>query len=292
MRKIRVGDLVARRSYDYDILFKVKGITSKGGGNVSYMLKGVNMRIIADAPADDLVLQTGGDIKKFERDNRSTIMKCMGSTGEPGITRVIGEKIKNIFAHNNEKPFKRTGRILHLDGDRDYLAMCIKAYRNLGLFAKGEYVPEEQQPRQVGDKLKAHLPDILVLTGHDSIGRGRDKDNIASYRNSKYYVDAVKEARRFEPSYDDLVIFAGACQSHFEAILEAGANYASSPKRVLIHALDPVFVCQGVAYAGIDSIVSVKELVSKTVAGLGGIGGLQTRGKYREGMPGPSDAKG
>ena len=34
-----------------------------------------------------------------------------------------------------------------------------------------------------------------------------------------------------------LIIVAGACQSHFEALLQAGANFASSPGSVLIHAL-------------------------------------------------------
>ncbi len=33
---------------------------------------------------------------------------------------------------------------------------------------------------------------------------------------------------------DELVIFAGACQSHYEEIIKAGANFASSPHRILM----------------------------------------------------------
>ncbi len=40
------------------------------------------------------------------------------------------------------------------------------------------------------------------------------------------------------------VIFAGACQSYFEAIISAGANFASSPARILIDFLDPIMVAE------------------------------------------------
>ena len=82
-----------------------------------------------------------------------------------------------------------------------------------------------------------------------------------------------------------LVIFAGACQSCYECMLDAGANFASSPNRVLIHCLDPVFVCEKIAYTRIDKVVSITDVIDNTITGTKGIGGLQTRGKYREGYP-------
>ena len=72
--------------------------------------------------------------------------------------------------------------------------------------------------------------------------------------------------------------------------MEAGANYASSPKRVLIHALDPYSYAK-IACSSVDSVVSVEDLISKTITGIEGIGGLQTRGKYREGLPGTGRTK-
>ena len=68
---------------------------------------------------------------------------------------------------------------------------------------------------------------------------------------------------RYEPDMDRLVIFAGACQSFYEKILEAGANFASSPGRTLIHAMDPVIISQKVATTPIDQIaVSYTHLPS------------------------------
>ena len=65
----------------------------------------------------------------------------------------------------------------------------------------------------------------------------------------------------------------------------AGANFASSPSRVLIHCLDPVFICEKIAYTRIDQVVSITDAIDNTITGIKGIGGLQTRGKYREGYP-------
>ena len=113
----------------------------------------------------------------------------------------------------------------------------------------------------------------------------RNYIDLENYKNSKYFVETVTKLRNYEPSYDELVIFAGACQSCYEAILDAGANFASSPNRVLIHCLDPVFICERIAYTNIGKIVEIQEIINNTITGVEGVGGLQTRGKYREGYP-------
>ena len=106
-----------------------------------------------------------------------------------------------------------------------------------------------------------------------------------SYRSSRYFVESVLEARRFQHDRDTLVIFAGACQSNYEAILSAGANFASSPKRMLIHAFDPVFVVERIAFTPMDQIVSVKDILMHTITGTDGVGGIETRGQMRKGYP-------
>ncbi len=53
------------------------------------------------------------------------------------------------------------------------------------------------------------------------IKNGTNYNDIYNYRNSKYFINAVIEARRAERSNKDLVIFAGACQSFFEAIMQS-----------------------------------------------------------------------
>lgn len=83
-----------------------------------------------------------------------------------------------------------------------------------------------------------------------------------------------------------MVIFAGACQSYYEAIISAGANFASAPKRVLIDMMDPIIVAQTIAYTPVDDFVPIANIISNTREGISGIGGIQTRGQYRTGMPG------
>ena len=93
----------------------------------------------------------------------------------------------------------------------------------------------------------------------------------------------VKVAGR--PSRPPAYGTAGACQSLYNEIIKAGANFASAPFRALIHALDPVLVCHTIAFAGIGHIVSPREVINATMTGVKGIGGIETRGKYRDGFP-------
>lgn len=52
-QKIEIGSLVYRKSYDRDILFRVSDIVFVNGKKI-IILKGVNVRLIADAEEDDL----------------------------------------------------------------------------------------------------------------------------------------------------------------------------------------------------------------------------------------------
>jgi spore coat assembly protein len=105
-------------------------------------------------------------------------------------------------------------------------------------------------------------------------------NSLDSYRNSRYYIQCVREARKYEPSYDKLCIFSGACQSYFEGIMDAGANFASSPGRVLIHALDPAKVGDRIALTDSRVYVSPEQIARLTQSGSKGIGGVKTKGHY------------
>ena len=108
---------------------------------------------------------------------------------------------------------------------------------------------------------------------------GADYNNISNYRNSKYFVETVKEARKWQPDMDKLIIFAGACQSFFEAIMLAGANFASSPGRILIDFVDPLIVAEKVATTDKNSIVTINQIVREIREGSAGIGGTSAMGK-------------
>ncbi|HEY3425431.1 MAG TPA: sporulation peptidase YabG, partial [Negativicutes bacterium] len=53
MSKIQVGDLVIRKSHGGDIVFKVTDIYEAAGRPHS-VLKGMHLRLLADAPLEDL----------------------------------------------------------------------------------------------------------------------------------------------------------------------------------------------------------------------------------------------
>ena len=86
------------------------------------------------------------------------------------------------------------------------------------------------------------------------------------------------------PSLDQLVIFAGACQSHFEALIRAGANFASSPSRINIHALDPVYVVGKISFTSFMERVNVWDVVRNTITGEKGLGGIETREDFTNGI--------
>lgn len=289
---MKIGDLVVRKSYNKDITFKIIDVKEYDGKEI-YILKGISIRIIADSRDEDLELvdeEYEGDKEKIlNRRVEAAIKKAVSMRGEGGVVKPLNNLYRGKQSKsqsNKELIFGRPGKILHIDGDRDYLETCLKVYKQLSLEAVGKAVPEKKQQEVIVDLVKEVKPDIVVLTGHDSVVRTTDDFlNLENYRNSKYYIEAVKALRDYNSSYDELVIFAGACQSCYECMLDAGANFASSPNRVLIHCLDPVLVCEKIAYTRIDKVVPITEVIDNTITGIKGIGGLQTRGKYREGYP-------
>jgi spore coat assemly protein len=281
MVKLGVGDVVGRKSYGADILFKIVEIEQK---SKTAVLKGLDMRLMADAPLSDLVPQDSLDVQRYRVRSEQVQKDCVRKIfRRRSLER---EQLRGRSGRAPEEFFELPGRILHLDGDEDYLSECLKAYRSLQLDAVGFFIPEKEQPEKIWSLLHQYRPDILVMTGHDAyIKSSSDFLNMKSYRHSRYFVEATRKARQYEPGKDDLIIFAGACQSHYEAILEAGANFASSPQRVLIHALDPVFIVEKVAFTSINDSVNIYDVIKHTITGLDGVGGVETRGKFRLGLP-------
>jgi sporulation peptidase YabG len=271
-----VGDVVARLSHQQDIYFHIDQINENFRGERLAILKGLNLRLLADAPISDLIFKSPVEVANYERDDNKMIYQK--------LHRIT--KQRKIDQGDESESFEIPGRVLQLDGDQDYLDQCIKTYRQMGIEAKGICKSEKEQPKVIRKILQENPTDILVLTGHDGFINGnKDFHSMNSYRSSRYFVESVREARRFQYNRDNLVIFAGACQSNYEAILSAGANFASSPKRMLIHAFDPVFIVERIAFTPTDQIVSVKDILTHTITGTDGIGGIETRGQMRRGYP-------
>ena len=113
------------------------------------------------------------------------------------------------------------------------------------------------------------------------IKKGSDYNNLYNYRNSRHFVNTVKEARKWGKTSKELVIFAGACQSYFEAIMLAGADFASSPGRILIDFIDPLIVAEKVATTDINRYVTITQIVEELKEGRDGIGGIGVKGRKR-----------
>ena len=71
----------------------------------------------------------------------------------------------------------------------------------------------------------------------------------------------------------------------YEELIKAGANFASSPKRINIHALDPSIIAVNLALTDTNSNIDIKEILKKTKYGKDGIGGLVGKGMMYVGYP-------
>lgn len=276
MEKIRKGTIVSRNSYNNDILFIVKKIIKLSNGKKIVLLKGLTERIEADSYIEDLSL-----VKKemIENNLRSFDTKLEERIS---INKIINSKEKSLIKKDHRNTEKIiTGKILHLDGDRKYSQKSLRYYREMGLNAIVKNIHESKQPKVVYNLLKYYSPDILVITGHDGmIKKESGYNDIYNYRNSRYFIRTVKEARRYDKETNkNLVIFAGACQSYFEALITAGANFASSPARILIDFLDPLIVAEKVAITDKYKYITIKDIENELRDGKKGIDGVGANGK-------------
>src|SRR5699024_4031243 len=101
-------------------------------------------------------------------------------------------------------------------------------------------------------------------------------NDIYNYRNSRYFVETVVKARMWEQGRNKMAIFAGACQSYYEALIEAGANFASSPARILIDFKDPLIVAQKIAITDSNEYLTINKIVNELRDGENGVSGIGT----------------
>lgn len=255
-----IGDIVTRNSYHNDTFFVIVRIEE----NIAY-LKGINLRLFADSDLSDLVKVDNKDIVDDER---------------------ITSSITSELNLDRSEFFYLPGKILHIDGDEDYLNRCMSFYKKLNIMAYGLCLKEADIKTEIGGYLEKLNPDIVVITGHDAYYKRKgSEDNVMNYKNTVNFIDAVKVARGYEKNQDKLIIIAGACQSNYEELIKAGSTFASSPKRINIHALDPAIIASYLALYDRNKTVDLLEILAKTKSGADGIGGVMTKGCMFVGYP-------
>lgn len=256
----QIGDIVTRNSYHNDTYFVIERID----GDIAY-LKGINLRLYADSNLSDLNKANQTDIVDDER---------------------VTSSITNSLKLDRNEFFYLPGKILHIDGDDDYLKRCMSFYKKLNIMAYGLCLKEESIKIEINDYLEKLNPDIVVITGHDAYYKRKGSiDDVSNYKNTLNFIDAVKVARSYEKNQDKLIIIAGACQSNYEELIKAGATFASSPKRINIHALDPAIIASYLAFYDRNKTVDLLDALEKTKSGSDGIGGVITKGCMFVGYP-------
>ena len=150
MEEIKKGDAVTRNSYGNDIIFLVKRIIKLANKKQIAILKGIDVRVEADAPIEDLKI-----VSKEEKIKK-------GKELEEKILYKIQKEI--VGKENRRKEVVYTGRILHLDGDKRYSEKSIMYYKKMGLNATVRNIPENKQSKVVYRLLQIYNPDILVIT--------------------------------------------------------------------------------------------------------------------------------
>ena len=126
MVMLKVGDVVARKSYGYDVLFRVSNIYDD-----MVDLVGMTVRIIADAPIYDLKIMSPEEINKAiktqEDHTRIKVNRCYSNLSNRFNFRdraYYNTQYNNQFkqagrvdVYQKESIYKKPGVIMHLDGD-------------------------------------------------------------------------------------------------------------------------------------------------------------------------------
>lgn len=150
MREIKKGDIVSRISYKNDIMFEVKRILKLVNEKKIAILKGIDVRVEADAPVEDLQIISKEEQIKREKELENRIK--------------IKAECERREYNNRKKEVVHTGRILHLDGDKRYSEKSTMYYKKMGLNATVKNIPENKQSKVVYRLLTIYNPEILVIT--------------------------------------------------------------------------------------------------------------------------------
>lgn len=250
---IKVNDIV---KYQEEI-YIVKEIE-----NTILTIIGYSYRLIKHVKIEEVTIPS---LEEIEQENKKN-EKIRTELVDKASNRVIPSKV--MF-----------GRILHIDGDERYLESCKNLYKDLKIPATCIYINEKKTPEMIEEIITTISPDIIVITGHDTYNNEGISD-INNYENTKYFIETIRKIRKHY-SFFETVIIAGACASHFEALIGSGANFASSPKRINTHTYDPAITAIKIATTSCNKIVDFKQIIKYIENGRDALGGVETYGKMK-----------
>src|SRR5690606_32374407 len=138
------------------------------------VLKGIDYRLLADAPYNDLDRVEDPDSTGAAQQVRIKVKESMRRFEQTSRNR--GERTRQRSGGEMLQPavqqppyFELPGKVLHLDGDGRYMQKSMRLYDHMRIPARGVHCHESQMPDLLRRALPALRPDIVVITGHDGV---------------------------------------------------------------------------------------------------------------------------
>ena len=156
-----IGDLVIIISDSNQFIYKIKEISDK------VCLVGNSYRVIKYVDIGDIRHASSEEINNEKKD----------------IQKVYDKIIQNNSNRHKKAIF---GRVLHIDGDKEYLESCLGLYKEIGIYSEGIYMSEKEVYKQIEKIMLLITPDIVVITGHDVFyKRSGKKDDLSRQNRSE-----------------------------------------------------------------------------------------------------------
>ena len=175
----RIGDLVTRISHEHDILFRI--INFEGD---TVFLKGVDLRLIADSDISDLV-----KVSEYVAEDQ----------------KIIEKNVRDLNMDRSQY-FYLPGKVLHIDGDNDYLERCMTFYKDMNIKANGLALSEMEMGNKIIGLLKEFDPDIVVITGHDAYySKKNDMENLENYQKKINLKNKLTNINKNDILYKNLI---------------------------------------------------------------------------------------
>ena len=115
---MKVGDIVVRKSYNKDIVFKITSFYYNNKNEKIAVLKGVAFRLIADSPLDDLEIIDEENIKEvvIDKNVESLLYRSVREARER--RNRMNRSVPKLQSSSNV--YGIPGKVLQIDGDKEY----------------------------------------------------------------------------------------------------------------------------------------------------------------------------
>lgn len=165
--QFQIGDMVARKSYQMDVLFRIIGIEQTSKGNSIAILHGDEVRLIADSDFSDLVAVKKDEQMMRKKKDESRMNESLELLRQDyKLLREKQEYYATSQYQHQEHYFHMPGKVLHLDGDEAYLKKCLNVYKKIGVPVYGIHCHEKKMSASI-EELHIMIHNLPKLAEHN-----------------------------------------------------------------------------------------------------------------------------